>query len=131
MSGRHYGVHIQEECIDTVVELSIQLPAAPLGQIFHMLSPCFNIIRTQNLCCWHKHYVEWVEVSQETQKKKREFHLKCCTFKRTNVVTDKVFDILRSIVEEALELYLNKIAKDLCSRSTYLIQQYIVFYMKN
>ena len=38
MPGRHYGLRIQEECIDAVVGLTIQFPAAPLEHIFRMVA---------------------------------------------------------------------------------------------
>ena len=99
------------------MELSIQFPAAPLEQIFCMVVPRFNNICTQNLCHWYNHYVEWGEVPRETWKKKQAYHLKCHAFKRTSVVTDEVVETLCTIINEVPELYLDKIAKDLASRT--------------
>ena len=117
MPGRHYCLRVQEECIDAIVELSIQFPAAPLEHIFRMVAPRFNGIRTQNLRRWYNHYIEWGEAPRETWKKKRAYHLKCRAFKRTSVVTDEVVESLRTIINEAPELYLDEIAEELASRT--------------
>ena len=120
-SNKHYGKRTQEECIDDLIQLTIDYPKTPMEVFYREVSKCHNNISTRTLRRWFDEYIKWGEYPHVIASWRSAYDKKCKAFKRTDVITDEVVDTLRIIVDTAPELYLDEIAEELGVRTgTYL-----------
>ena len=129
MSKKHYGPRVEEDCIDSIVQHLYDFPSAQLEHIFQDVSPHFNNISTRTLRRWYDHYIEWGEYPHESRSKKMAWGKKCKKFKRTSIVNNDVITALQDIINEAPELYLEKIAEELGKATSVYLPHNTIHYV--
>ena len=121
MSKRVWGKRIQEDCIDAIVQCSLDFPGQPMESIYGYVSKGNFNVPTRTLRNWHQHYIEWGEPPHETTTKQQRYNKKVQALRRTNVVTDKIVETLRSILDNYPEYYLDEIAEKLGIRTGFYL----------
>ena len=111
-SNRHYGKRCQEDVVDTVLEMQFNNPTAPAKYLYE-LAVQRHRVSISTVRRWHHHYLSWGEYLHETRVKAMRYRRKCHVSSRTSLVTEEVLQVLKDIVDNNPELYIDEIAEEL------------------
>ena len=117
MGKKHWGIRTVEECIDSINQFTIDYESTPLEDVYRCVSPQHGNVPTRTLRRWYDHYLEWGEYPHVTKANLKAYKKIMKSSSRTNVITDEIVATLKDIVDEAPELYIDKIAEELGNRT--------------
>ena len=122
--GKYYlphGRRVQETCLSFIEErLLSECEDTSVVEVLKMAKVEFGVpIRT--LRRWLKHLNEFGEYPFETQRRMKEARRKYKQLKVTKIVTKKIIDDVKQIVDDHPEFYLDEIQNSLCVKSQVLL----------